>query len=153
MSAIATVEVRRLGRDDRELAARLFALMADVFEQDHTALSAPYLDRLLATSEFWALAALRDAELLGGLTAHTLPMTRAEACELFIYDVAVRADVQRQGVGRALVTAVRQQAAAEGIGVVFVPAENEDAHALDFYSALGGDAAAVTVFTFSGIES
>jgi aminoglycoside 3-N-acetyltransferase I len=150
---MTTIEVKRLGPDDRDLAGQLFALIADVFEGHHGPLGAPYLDRLLARDEFWALAALRDAELVGGLTAHTLPMTRAESCELFIYDVAVRADVQRQGIGRALVTSLREQAKAEGVDVVFVAAENADTHALDFYSALGGDAAEVTVFTFSDIDS
>ena len=39
-------------------------------------------------------------------------------------------------------------AAAEGIGVVFVPADDEDTHALDFYRAMGGEPQPVTIFTF-----
>lgn len=50
---------------------------------------------------------------------------------------------------RALVAALRAQAAQQGIGVVFVPADNDDTHALDFYHALGGTAAPVTIFTFT----
>ena len=45
--------------------------------------------------------------------------------------------------------ALREAAAAAGITEVFVPADNDDTHALDFYRALGGDPAPVTMFTFS----
>jgi aminoglycoside 3-N-acetyltransferase I len=31
---------------------------------------------------------------------------------------------------------------------VFVPADNDDQHALDFYRALGGSPSSVTFFTF-----
>jgi aminoglycoside 3-N-acetyltransferase I len=47
-----------------------------------------------------------------------------------------------------LVAALREAAAAEGIHVAFVPADNEDTHALDFYRAIGGVPAPVTIFTF-----
>jgi aminoglycoside 3-N-acetyltransferase I len=43
-------------------------------------------------------------------------------------------------------------AAAAGITVAFVPADNEDVHALDFYSALGGIPAPVTIFTFGNSD-
>ena len=88
-------------------------------------------------------------EIVGGITAHVLPMTRSELSALFIYDVAVRADHQRKGVGRHLISALRDDAAAAQIGDVFVPADNEDLHALDFYRALGGVPSPVTFFTFS----
>jgi aminoglycoside 3-N-acetyltransferase I len=47
---------------------------------------------------------------------------------------------------------MRMQAAEAGIHVLFVPADNEDTHALDFYTALGGEAAPVTIFTFTDAE-
>ena len=76
-------------------------------------------------------------------------MTRTESSEIFIYDLAVHPDHQRTGVGRRLVAELRAQAAALGIGELFVPADNEDVHALDFYRAIGGAAAPVTIFTFT----
>ncbi|HXT16347.1 MAG TPA: GNAT family N-acetyltransferase [Gemmatimonadaceae bacterium] len=74
---------------------------------------------------------------------------RRELSELFIYDRAVRSAHQRQGIGRALVTALLAAAAAQGIDEVFVAADVTDLHALDFYRALGGAPAPVTMFTFS----
>ena len=76
-------------------------------------------------------------------------MTSTEAVEVFIYDLAVRPDHQRQGVGRHLVTELRNSAAASGIANVFVAADNDDVQALDFYRALGGRSSPVTLFAFA----
>jgi aminoglycoside 3-N-acetyltransferase I len=143
------VQIRRLGVGDGDLAHRLFAVMAEVFEEPSKRLSDSYLDALLGREAFWAIAALSGDEVVGGLTAHTLPMTRTESAEVFIYDVAVRADHQRQGIGRQLVTMLLTAATTSGLGDVFVPVDSTDGHALDFYRALGGVPAPVTIFTFS----
>jgi aminoglycoside 3-N-acetyltransferase I len=147
------MRAQRLTSADRVVAKELFVLMAKVFEEDREPLGDAYLDRLLSREGFWAIAAFTgEGELVGGLTAHTLPMTRAEASEIFIYDIAVRTDHQRKGVGRLLVTTLRNEAASLGIEDVFVPADEEDAHALDFYRALGGVESPVRFFTFFGPE-
>ena len=147
-TSMREIRVERLTVADVELARALFATMARVFAMDAEVLSDRYLTRLLDRDDFWALAASVDGQLVGGLTAHTLPLTRAEVSEVFIYDIAVVADWQRHGVGRQLMSTLRSQAANAGITVVFVPADNEDTHALDFYQALGGVPAPVTIFTF-----
>ena len=144
------IQIERLSVSDLERARTLFTLMADVFEMESKVLSREYLTQLLMRGDFWALAASIGGRTVGGLTAHTLPLTHAELSEVFIYDIAVMPEYQRRGVGRRLVTTLRADAAAAGIGVVFVPADNEDTHALDFYHALGGSPAPVTIFTFSG---
>ncbi|MBL8722277.1 MAG: GNAT family N-acetyltransferase [Myxococcales bacterium] len=144
------METKRLTAADRDLARRMFDLFAQVFEVDNQPLGDAYLDRLLGRDDFWALAALEGDEVIGGLTAHVLPMTRAECFEVFLYDLAVRQDRQRRGVGTALLRALREGAAAAGIEVVFVPADVEDTHALDFYRAVGGEEAEVRIFTWSG---
>jgi aminoglycoside 3-N-acetyltransferase I len=148
------MRTQRLTAADREVARRLFGLMAEVFEEPARPLADAYLDRLLAGTDFWVIAAFGDdGEILGGLTAHTLPMTRSESSEIFIYDIAVPPRHQRQGVGRQLMTALRVAAAAAGITDLFVPADNDDRHALEFYRALGGDGAGVTIFSFAGRTS
>lgn len=148
MRAMGTHEIRRLTPDDAPLARRAFTMMAEVFETDHAPLSDAYLARLLSRPEFWALVAVDGDEPIGCLTAHTLMMTRAEVEEVFLYDLAVRPDHQRRGIGRALVTALCDGAAALGIDTMFVPADDEDTHALDFYRAIGGEPSPVTFFTF-----
>jgi aminoglycoside 3-N-acetyltransferase I len=141
--------IARLSIDEIDQARALFSLMAGVFETESTPLRHEYLARLLARSDFWAFAASIDGNLVGGLTAFTLPLTRIEESEVFLFDIAVLPQYQRLGIGRRLVAALRAQASAQGISVLWVPADNEDTHALDFYRALGGDPAPVTIFTFS----
>ncbi len=143
------MRLKRLTAGDREPAKVLFTLMAKVFDEGSEELSDGYVDRLLGREDFWAIAAFVDNDIVGGITAHTLPMTRAQYSEIFIYDIAVRSEHQRKGIGRRLVEELRAQAAGMGITDLFVPADNEDAHALDFYRALGGEAAPVTIFTFT----
>ena len=138
--------VRRLESGDVSLAKQLFALFAAVFETDHTEVSNDYAAALLAQPSLWAYVATLDDVVVGGLTAHTLPMTRSESAEIFLYDLAVDASAQRRGIGRQLVTGLVADAAAAGIDVVFVPADNDDTHALDFYRAIGGRPAEVTIF-------
>jgi len=66
-------------------------MMAGVFEEENEQVREHHIDRLLNREEFWAIAAFIGHEVIGGLPAHTLPMTRAEAAEVLVYDIAVRA--------------------------------------------------------------
>lgn len=146
--AVIAMRTQRLVSSDRGLARELFVMMAAVFDEGHEPLSDAYIDQLLQRADFWVIAALDGDTIVGGLTAHILPLTRREVSEFFIYDLAVRTDYQRRGIGRELVQALRQAAATIGIYTVFVPADNDDTHALDFYRAIGGEASPVTFFTF-----
>ena len=127
--------------------------MARVFDEVAAPVGDAHLTRVLARPDFWAFAAVDGDRVVGALTAHTLPMTRSESDEIFIYDLAVVPEHQRQGIGRRLVEALRAGARAEGITVTFVPADNDDTHALDFYRAIGGSPAPVTIFTFDDDEA
>jgi aminoglycoside 3-N-acetyltransferase I len=140
------MNIHRLGRDDIERARGAFIMMHDVFEAAPEALSDHYLETLLADPAFWCLGAFDGTGPIGCITAHELRMTRHERTEIFVYDLAVRTDRQRRGVGRALVETLVTSAATHGIDVVFVPADNDDIHALAFYERLGGRPAPVTMF-------
>jgi ribosomal protein S18 acetylase RimI-like enzyme/predicted enzyme related to lactoylglutathione lyase len=140
--------VRRLRGGDRALARETFSLMAQVFETDTEPLSDPYIDGLLRRPDFWVVAASVNGQVVGGLTAHTLAMTVYEGSEIFLYDIAVSEAFQRRGIGRQLVASLLDGARAAGVKTVFVPADDDDTHALDFYRALNGAPLAVTMFDF-----
>ena len=126
----------------------MFALMSEVFGEKQASLSDEYLNILLTRPEFWAFAVICNGAIVGGLTAHTLMMTRFEGAEVFLYDIAVDPDHQCRGFGRLMVNMLRREARRIGIQTVFVPAEDEDTHALEFYKALGGTPTRVTFFEF-----
>ena len=143
------VRIRRLTIADVDTARRTFALMSEAFETPAEPLSDAYLQRVLASADFFAFAALAGDEPLGGLTAHVLAMTRAEVREIFLYDLAVHERARRRGVARALVRALLGEARSIGIDEVFVPADADDPPALAFYRALGAEESAVRFFSFA----
>jgi len=126
----------------------MFAVLAAAFDEAAEPLSDEYVDRLLASSSFWALAAFEGDRVVGGITAHTIPMTRSPRAELFIYDLAVSDEVRRQGVGERLVATLRILAAEAGIAEVFVPADDDDTEAVAFYRSIGGRESPVSLFTW-----
>lgn len=142
------VEIRRLRRGDETMAAQMLAMMAAVFEEGLQHLPDQYLQEILSRDFFWAVAALDGTEVVGGLTAHTLPMTRSPSSEILIYDLAVREDHQRHGIAARLIHELRAAAAVKGIHEIFVPADNADEGALAFYRAQGAIPSPVTHFTF-----
>jgi aminoglycoside 3-N-acetyltransferase I len=141
--------VKRLSTDDLIEARKMFTLLANEFEEESELLSDRYLKTLLGRSEFWALAASSGTEIMGGLTAHVIPMTRAETSEVLIYDIAVLAKYQRRGIGRRLVEELLSWTSREGASEAFVLADEGDTHALDFYRKVGGKASSVRQFSLS----
>lgn len=139
---------RRLSRGDERLARELFALMADAFDEPSEPLPDRYVEELMSDGSFWAVAAFDGDRVVGGITAHTIPMTRSLSAELFVYDLAVHADYRRRGVGAGLVATLRAQAAEAGVEVVFVPADKDDDRALAFYRALRGAESPASIFTW-----
>jgi aminoglycoside 3-N-acetyltransferase I len=122
--------------------------MAEVFGEEHAPLSDAYLDALLGRADFWVFAATETDRVVGGLTAHTLLMTTSERAEVFLFDIAVAPDRQRQGIGRRLIQALRREATSLGLSTVFVLADDADSEAKAFYAALGGRPSVVTQFEF-----
>ena len=146
------IQIVKLTADHRAAARVLFTAMADIFGEQHSDLDDDYLDLLLRNEAFWAIAAFASENVVAGLTAYTLPMTRGEFAGLLIYDIAVGQHYRRRGIGRRLVASLRELATAAGIREIFVLADNADVHALDFYRVLGGKPSPVTLFSFEPLE-
>ncbi|WP_426593776.1 GNAT family N-acetyltransferase [Cellulomonas sp. McL0617] len=143
-----TVTTRRLVPGDEQPARELFVVMAEAFDEAPEPLGDAYVAELLRTGSFWAVAAFEGGRVVGGITAHTIPMTRSRSAELFVYDLAVDADFRRRGIGRRLVATIRDLAAEAGIAAIFVPADSDDTGAVAFYRSLGGRESPVSFFTW-----
>lgn len=143
------LQIIRLGINDVALAEKLLLLFQEAFQTESVAPPRePYLTKLLANPDFIACVALRENEVVGGVTAYELPMIHAERSELFIYDLAVQPAFQRKGVATRLLETLKEYGRQKGIGQLFVAANEEDAHAINFYLASRGNPENVLHFTF-----
>jgi len=96
-----------------------------------------YMDRLLGSDYFIALAALKGDDVVGGIAAYELHKFEQERSEIYIYDLAVAALHRREGIATALILELKKIAAARGAYVIFVQADPGDAPAIALYTKLG----------------
>ena len=107
-----------------------------------------YLTKLLEKNDFIVLVAFYEKDLIGGLTAYELPLCSAEKSEIFIYDIAIKNEFQRKGVGKKLLSFLKDYCKQNDISIFFVEAHEEDVHAVDFYHSTGGNAEKVVHFNY-----
>jgi aminoglycoside 3-N-acetyltransferase I len=133
--------VRRLAADDVGLMEAMMTMFGAAFGEADTYTgarpSADYLQRLLGSDHFIALAAVKDGNVVGGLAAYELQKFERERSEVYIYDLAVAEAHRRRGIATALIEELKAIAAARGVYVIFVQADRGDAPAIALYSKLG----------------
>ena len=148
-----TFEVRRLAKEDLSVFSSLIRLFNIVFEEAESSISSEAnLLRLLSNNHFIALAAIDDTQVVGGLTAYVLPMYYSEFPEIFLYDLAVKPEYQRIGVGKRLIHDLKEYCVKHGVKVFFVLAHEEDEHAIEFYRSTGGKSEKVVNFLYKTTE-
>ncbi len=135
------LSIRRLTRDDQAPMRALLATFGEAFEEADTyggnQPSESYLQRLLDSDYFIALAALKDSEVVGGLAAYELHKFEQERSEIYIYDLAVSAAHRREGIATALIGELKKLAVERAAHMVFVQADLGDEPAIALYSKLG----------------
>jgi ribosomal protein S18 acetylase RimI-like enzyme len=132
------ITIKQLGSGEAEQFTELIRVFETVFEmQDLVIPDSGYLEQLLRSGDFAAFVALADGQVAGGLTAYVMRQYYSTAPLIYIYDLAVSSHMQRQGVGRMLVEAVKSYGSSVGAELVMVEAEEQDEHAISFYQSTG----------------
>jgi aminoglycoside 3-N-acetyltransferase I len=133
--------LRRLAPTDAALMHGVLTMFGEAFADVQTygqaRPRAEYLERLLGSDTFIALAALRNDEVVGGLAAYELHKFEQERSEIYIYDLAVSAGHRRQGIATALIQELKRIGAERGAYVIFVQADLGDHPAIELYTKLG----------------
>jgi len=144
------IEIKHLDKNDIPIAQQLFRVLQQVFGvEKRVETNESHIIRLLANPGFICLAAVYKSEVIGGLTAYELPMYDVDRSEIFIYDIAIKFEFQRMGIGKKLMAAIKQYANENGAKQLFVDASEADKHALDFYRSMNGKQEKVVQFTFN----
>jgi aminoglycoside 3-N-acetyltransferase I len=142
-------EVRQLIQGDLPLFKSLINMFNEVFEEEEpTVGSDAHLLKLLANNGFVAIATITENNVIGGLTAYELPMVYSDHSEIFLYDMAVKPEYQRMGIGRNLIQALKEYCIKNDIKEFFVMAHEEDEHAIEFYKSTGGKSEKVVNFLY-----
>ena len=147
-----SIEIKHLTKEDLSKFTSLIDLFNMVFEEESKIGSEVNSLKLLNSKYFIALVALAESEVVGGLTAYELPMYYSNSSEIFLYDLAVKPEYQRMGVGKGLLQSLKEYCLRNGVKEFFVMAHEEDEHAIEFYRSTGGKSEKVVNFLYEASE-
>lgn len=100
----------------------------------HTLASA---QEFLSAETTYQLAAFADDEAVGQLVAYELIRRHGDGRMMLIYEIGVRADYRRKGVGRGLFDVLRTLCRERGIARAFLMTNESNPGAMAFYRSLG----------------
>ena len=137
----ASFSVHTLGKRDVAMMRAMLAMFGAAFHEQETYIrsqpSQAYLERLLESDTFIALAAIKGDDVVGGIAAYVLPKFEQERSEIYIYDLAVADAHRQQGIATALIMELKRIASLRGAYVIFVQADLGDEPAIALYTKLG----------------
>jgi aminoglycoside 3-N-acetyltransferase I len=153
MSNTKSFEIKKLTKENLSIFTSLINMFNLVFEEENpTVGSEANSQSLLDDDRFIVLVALADNEVVGGLTAYELQKYYSDISEIFIYDLAVKPEYQRMGIGKNLIQSLKAYCIKHGIKEFFVMAHAEDEHAVEFYHTTGGKSEKVVNFVYDTDE-
>lgn len=134
MSSSAEPEILKLEKDQLTEFIDLIELFERVFEMERfTIPPTKHLQSLLNSNAFHAFVARQNGVVVGGLTCYVLQQYYSVRPIAYLYDLAVDPGYQRQGMGSRLVEEAKLYYRKMGFQDLFVQAELEDGHAIEFY--------------------
>ena len=143
------VGISKLGKSDIDKFTGLIRLFEEVFEMKGLIMpDKKHLQKLLGDDNFIVFIAQSGGKVVGGLTAYVLQQYYSTSSLAYIYDLAVKTNFQRKGIGKMIIAATNDYCRKAGIEEIFVQADEIDTYALDFYRSTGGVAEKVVHFTY-----
>jgi ribosomal protein S18 acetylase RimI-like enzyme len=143
------IEIVKLTGKDLDKFIQLIKLFETVFEMEDLQMpDSEYLRDQLLKTDFLVFVAIAGNTVVGGLTAYTLNQYYSKTPQVYIYDLAVKSTMQRKGIGKLLIAAIKDYSRNIGIGQMYVQADKIDDHAIDFYRSTGGTEQEVIHFNY-----
>ena len=143
------VEYRKLAIGDESSFSKLVLLFNKEFESpDLNYVNDKNIRSLIAKPDFICFFAFIGDEVVGGLTGYEFLMYDQKGSSMYLYDLAVDKNYQRRGIGSNLVGELKDYCRSKDIKDLFVQANVEDQHAIEFYNKIGGDDSETVQFSF-----
>jgi aminoglycoside 3-N-acetyltransferase I len=134
-------QIQTLSGEDVDAMRQVLAMFGEAFDERATyTASQPsdsYLEELLSSETFVAVAAWSESKVVGGLAAYFLRKFEQARTEIYIYDLAVDAAFRRRGIATAMIEQLKKIAVAKGACVIYVQADHGDDAAIALYTKLG----------------
>jgi aminoglycoside 3-N-acetyltransferase I len=132
------ISLKKIEVQDLDRFIELIRLFEDVFEMENFDIpDHSHLQGVLHRPDFLCMVAIAENQVVGGLTGYVLHQYYSTQPLAYIYDLAVKRDFQRQGVGKKLINGFVEHCKDRGFEEVFVQADKVDDYALDFYRSTG----------------
>ncbi len=138
-----SLAIRHLTSTDVPLMNALLTMFGEAFNDLETYTAQrpreAYLQRLLDSDLFIALAAMKNDNVVRGIAAYELIKFEQERSEIYIYDLAVAMGHRREGIATRLIERLKEISAKRGAYVIFVQADTgvEDEPAIALYTKMG----------------
>ena len=129
---MSAFEIRRLEPGDEGVLPQLSEWVGRP-PLDHDAAG-----RFLANERNHLLVAFEAREPVGLLLAHELDRRHGDERKMLLYEIDVRADRRRRGIGSALMDSFAELCRRRGYGQAWVLTDEENTAAMSFYAACGG---------------
>jgi len=143
------IEIQKLTKRDLGRFIELIQVFEDVFEMKNFEIpDETHLQNLLEDTAFFVFVGLYHGSVVGGLTAYILQQYYSSSPLVYIYDLAVRTELQRQGIGKMLMRETISYCKEKGFEEVFLQADKVDDYAIDFYRSIGGVESETINFSF-----
>ncbi len=141
-------KIHRLEVGDLKKMQSLVALLNEVFEEYHSVGSDKQLEKLLSNPDFHAIVAIEDDIIVGGVTVYEMARYYSDKSELYIYDIAVKTELQNKGIGKKLLDFLKAYGRENNIETIFVEALSDEDQAVKFYESTFGKREKVDHFNF-----
>ena len=138
-----SVDIYHLTPNNTPRMEALLTMFGEAFNEMETYTanrpSEEYLQQLLGSDSFIAVAAVKNDEVVGGIAAYELRKFEQERSEIYLYDLAVASGHRREGIAMLLIEKLKKIAVERGAYVIFVQSDTsiEDEPAIALYTKLG----------------
>ena len=143
------IKIEKLNHNDVHKFTELIGVFENVFEMKNLKMPDEiYFKKLLEKEEFFVFVALLEDKVVGGLTSYIMQQYYSEFPLVYIFDLAVRTELQRKGIGKMLIAANNSYCKSIGVEAVMVQADEVDDYAIKFYHSTGATAENVIHFEY-----
>jgi aminoglycoside 3-N-acetyltransferase I len=143
------IKISRLSHENLNDFISLIKIFEQVFEMEDLVLpNYNLLKKLLENEKFVVFVAKVNGQVVAGLTAYILDSYYTNNSQIYLYDLGVNSNYQRQGIGTMLMANLINFAKSINIDEIFVQADSEDENAINFYRKTKAKEQSVIHFTY-----